>query len=360
MQLTDAIKNPPVASHVNRPDVTPVLTVALQSCDNLYTQRTTLGHLRNQTIADRLEIVIVTPSTDDLDKVRELLGAFQGYKLIKCPAEAGMSIMRGLGVRAASAPYIAIGEDHCAPHPTWAAKLVEAFELPERYDGVAVAVHNASPASMLSWANLAFGYLYWMAPVTRGPVDMIPGSNAVLRKASLEQFGDKLLDMFGREGGLQEKMKAGGSKFISYPDAKVFHKNLARWSSTWQLRYCVGANLACSMIQNKKMSMPVRIVRSLLTPIDGVFRMLKIVKRLKQRGYKMTPKILLGGVVASIMHALGMLIGFWTGGEAAEMELYWLEFHRDQHMLPGERGRNIVLDHCPEYKNDPSYQPVPM
>ncbi len=360
MEITEDIKNPPTQSHVNTPDQPPVLSVALQSCDSLYTQRTTLGHLRNQTIAEKLEIVIVTPSTDDLEKVKELLDAFQGYKLVTCPAEAGMSIMRGLGIRAATAPYIAIGEDHCAPHPTWAEKIVEAFELPEQYAGVAVAVHNANPKSMLSWANLAFGYLNWMAPVKRCEVQMIPGSNAVFRKAALDVFGDELLDMFGREGGLQEKMAANGAKFIQYPDAKVFHKNLALWSSTWELRYCVGANLANAKIKQKNMGMGMRAIRSLFTPVDGAFRMVKIVKRLTQRGYKLTPKILVGGFVASSMHALGMFIGFWNGGEGAEMKLYWSEFHRDQHMLPNERGRNVVLDHCPELESDASYQPVPL
>ncbi|MEM1212103.1 MAG: glycosyltransferase [Planctomycetota bacterium] len=360
MEFPDHILNPPTQSHANRPDQPPKLSVALQSPDNLTTVKTTLGHLRNQTIAEDLEIVMVTPSIDDLDAVRDVLSAFQGYTLVTCPAEEGMSIMRGLGIRASTAPYIAIGEDHCAPHPTWAEKLLEAFDLPEGYAGVAVAVHNANPASMLSWANLTFGYLNFMAPLKRCEVPMIPGSNAVFRKAALDKFGDDLLSMFGREGGLQEKMVAQGDKFIQYPDAKVYHKNLARWSSTWALRYHVGANLAHAMITKKNMGMGMRAVRSLFTPIDGAFRMLKIVKRLTQRGYKLTPKILIGGAIASAMHALGMFVGLWNGGEGSEMELYWLEFHRDQHMLPGERGRNVVLDHCPELADEGSYQPVPL
>ena len=98
MELTDDIKNPPTQAHVNKPDTEAVLSVCLQSCDNLNTQRTTLGHLRNQTIAGKLEVIIVTPTTDDLDKIKDLLDAFQGYKLVTCPAEAGMSIMRALGI----------------------------------------------------------------------------------------------------------------------------------------------------------------------------------------------------------------------------------------------------------------------
>ena len=360
METPEETQDQPVQAHINRPDQQPVLSVALQSCDNLNTQRTTLGHLRNQTIADQIEIIIVSPSIDDLDSISELLSAFQSYKLVTSSAEAGLSVMRGLGIQSATAPYIAIGEDHCAPHPTWAEKILEAFDLPEQYDGVAVAVHNANPQSMLSWANLAFGYLNWMAPVKQCEVQMIPGSNGVFRKSALDVFGDDLLAMFGREAGLQEKMAAKGSKFIQYPDAKVYHKNLALWSSTWDLRCKVGANLAHAMITKKKMGMPVRIIRSLLTPLDGGFRMLKIIKRLKQRGYRLTPKILIGGAIASTMHALGMFIGMWTGGDGAEAELFWMEFHRDQHMHSGERDRNVVLDHCPELEDTPSYQPVPL
>lgn len=360
MDTPEQAQDRPVQAHVNRPDQQPVLSVALQSCDNLNTQKTTLGHLRNQTIAEQLEIIIVSPSVDDLDSIRELLGAFQGYKLVTSSIEAGLSVMRGLGIQYAAAPYIAFGEDHCAPHPTWAEKILEAFDLPEQYDGVGVAVHNANPKSMLSWANFAFGYLNWMAPVKNCEVQMIPNSNGVFRKSALDVFGDDLLAMFGREGGLQEKMAARGSKFIQYPDAKVYHKNLALWSSTWGLRYNVGANLAHAMITKKKMSMPVRIIRSLFTPLDGAFRMLKIVKRLTQRGYRLTPKILIGGAIASTMHAMGMLIGLWTGGEGAEAKLLWMEFHRDQHMLPGERDRNMVLEHCPEFKDAPGYHPVPL
>ena len=67
-----------------------------------------------------------------------------------------MSTRTATAVVAATAPIVALTENHCFPDPDWAEKLVAAYD--GDYAGVAPAIGNANPETTLSWAMYGAGY----------------------------------------------------------------------------------------------------------------------------------------------------------------------------------------------------------
>ena len=83
-------------------------------------------------------IVVDDGSTDDTSAV----GHRHGARVIRHPANRGLSAARNSGVLAAGAPVVAFLDDDCVPEPSWARKLLAAHG-----DGVIGVGGPVSPAS---------------------------------------------------------------------------------------------------------------------------------------------------------------------------------------------------------------------
>lgn len=67
---------------------------------------------------------------------------------------------RAAGVRAATAPVVALAEDHAFPAPGWAEAFIERHG--EGWAAVGPVISNANPRSATSWANLLIEYAPWL------------------------------------------------------------------------------------------------------------------------------------------------------------------------------------------------------
>src|ERR1041384_1659609 len=102
------------------------MSVVLVTPDNYETIRKTMEHLRVQTVAEQLEVVIVAPSASTLNISAEDTAGFHHVRLV----ENGEIISTGkaiaAGVRAANAPVVAYAEEHSYPGRDWAEALIKA------------------------------------------------------------------------------------------------------------------------------------------------------------------------------------------------------------------------------------------
>jgi glycosyltransferase involved in cell wall biosynthesis len=105
------------------------MTVVVCSKDGADGIGRTLRSLRAQTIADRLEVVVVDDGSADATAA---VAADAGATVVRHPRNRGLAASRNSGVRAASAPVVAFIDDDCEADARWAELLLDGYE-----DGVA-------------------------------------------------------------------------------------------------------------------------------------------------------------------------------------------------------------------------------
>ncbi len=187
---------------------TAAMSVVLVTPDDVRTIRRTLRHLREQTIASALELVLVAPSLETLgldDEDAAGLGAVQVVDLgtIEVLADA-----RAAGVARASAPIIGFAEDHCYPAPRWAESIVAAHR--RGGDAVCPQMHNENPRSALSRAAMVLQFCSCAAPTTTGPRPGLAWHNTSYRRDALLVYGTELGWWLTAEGPIQDRLRESG------------------------------------------------------------------------------------------------------------------------------------------------------
>src|SRR5262249_35044767 len=81
------------------------------------------------------------------------------------------------GVRRASAPIVALAENHSFPEPGWAAALIQAHRAAPSRAAVGPELGNANPERAVSWAYLFSYFGRWAEPAAAGIVEVLPGHN---------------------------------------------------------------------------------------------------------------------------------------------------------------------------------------
>ncbi|HEY8668566.1 MAG TPA: Gfo/Idh/MocA family oxidoreductase, partial [Tepidisphaeraceae bacterium] len=216
----------------------PRLSAILVTPDNYATIRRTVSHLRRQTAAADIELVIVAPRLDALNLIEEELTAFHSHQLVEHGPIRTVAIAFTAGIRAARAPIIALCEDHSFPEPQWAAALLQAHQ--QNVAAVGPVVFNANPVNSVSQADLLVGYGPWLEPHPAGRLSHLPGHNSSYKRDILLAYGDRLESMMEAETVMQWDLVARGHALYLEPAARLAHTNFAVLGVFLKVQYNVG------------------------------------------------------------------------------------------------------------------------
>jgi len=183
--------------------------------------------LRAQTVCEKLEIVIVASSEAELG-LNEELTEFHSIRVVEFGEVKSLAGPRVAGIRAASAPFVALGEDHAFPEPRWAELPLQAHR--NECAAVGPAFVNGNPG-MLSWMSLVIDYGRWMEPVGAGPTGDVPGHNSSWRRSLLLEYGNDLEWMMQAPTIMHWELRAKGHQLYLEPAAKVHHVNISLLAS---------------------------------------------------------------------------------------------------------------------------------
>lgn len=142
---------------------------------------------------------------------------------IVLPVSADTTIpqMRSLAFDRATAPTVAVIEDHVLVPPGWAQEMVSA-----RSDGVRVVggtLVNAATERTVDWAAFLCEYSHVLTQLTPGPADWLVGNNTSYERTLLDEFRGTVRT--GRwENVLHDAMKQRGVVLWCAPDIVVLHK----------------------------------------------------------------------------------------------------------------------------------------
>jgi hypothetical protein len=141
---------------------------------------------------------------------------------IVMPVPPGTSIprMRAMAFARATAPAVAVIEDHVMVPRGWARSLLDA--LAAGADVAGGGVENGAVESLVDRMAFVCEYSHLLPPLPAGPVANITGNNVVYRRAALERWR-AVVDEARWEDHLHAAMRRGGAVLVSHPEIVVRH-----------------------------------------------------------------------------------------------------------------------------------------
>jgi GT2 family glycosyltransferase len=325
--MTDAARTTP------GPVAQPGLSVVLAAPDGYGSVRQTVAHLRAQTALDRVELVLVLPpgsaaNADDAD-----LREFRWLKRVEWPS-GSVGAANAAGVRQASAPVVALAEDHCFPEPGWAEALLQAHR--EDWAAVGPGVRNANPATAVSWADFFIGYGPWMLPADRREADFLPGHNSSYKRELLLGYASGLEQLLEAETVLHWDLRRRGLRLLLEPAAVAAHTNFSLWRSWLPVQYCAGRLFAGSRV----LGMPswkrlLYVAGAPLIPLVRLARIARQAVRARLAGRFLASLHALA--VGLALDGLGQFMGYLAGTGAAREQVARYEYRRVDHVTEHDR-----------------------
>ena len=295
--------------------------------DRFDTVRRIVRALRKQSICDRLELVIVAPSVDCLDIDRVETKGFAAVQVVELGGSlCSTSVARSVGIRAATAPVIALTEDHCFPAADWAEKLLARHD--EGWAGVGAVFGNANPATAVSWANFLVEYGDFAEPVAGGEASMIPGHNSSYKRHVLLGYGDRLPQMLEAETAMQWDLIAKGHHFYLEPEARSFHLNYSMLGRSLPLRFDGGRLFAANRARD--WSVAKRALFTFASPLIPLVRFSRVVRTVHGLGRQIPLRTLPTAALLLLVDGVGEMVGYAAGAGSAMRKLSDGEFRRER------------------------------
>ncbi|MBI3300778.1 MAG: glycosyltransferase [Deltaproteobacteria bacterium] len=322
-------------SNHHSPDMSVVIVT-----DRYQTIRQTVRRLRAQTARDRLELVIVTPSSETLEPDDTELADFPWVRVVAVGTLGSLSWAGVPGIRQASAPLVALTESHSYPAPGWAEALIVAHQEP--WAAVGPVIGNANPGSLVSWTNLLLDYGRWIDPAPAGEIDDLPGHNSSYKRALLLDYGAELETLLEAETVLHEDLRARGYRLYLEPAAKTYHLNVTLLSSWIAERFHAGRRFAAARAQH--WSPLWRLLYTAGAPLIPLVRLPRILGDIRRigRGRTLLPWILPALIVSLVVNAAGEIVGAACSGGNAMLRLSEMELNKIPHLA--KRHRQAVTE----------------
>jgi hypothetical protein len=298
--------------------------------DRFRTIRRVFARLREQTVKDQLEIVIVIPSGSREGDDTLSFEDFASFQIVEIPTVHPMPVARASGIRAATAPIVFLGETHSFPGPAFAEKLIAAHS--GDWDVVVPGFSNANPESALSWEAFLSDYGMWNETLPSGQVGGGPTWNVAYKRSVLGEVDDRLERAMEHGDELALWFRARGGRAYFEPAARIEHANVSKGSSWIEQRFLCGLLVANARKQRWSVGKRLLyVVASPLIPAVIMYRLRKPLKNLMSNGT--LPLAALGAMlVGTIVRTAGEVVGYTVGASPEaqprmdEFELHKLAF----------------------------------
>ena len=323
----------------------PSISVVTVTAGDFANVRRTLRHLRAQTVANQIELILVAPSDEAVaDREPGELEGFARVEIITVGPIDNVDHAAADGIHRATAPVVALVEDHAYPEPGWAAAMIAAHSGP--WAAVGSTMVNANPQNPLSWTNLLIAYGPWTDTMTdkmKGAeaqeeavveVDALPGHNISYKRDVLVEYGDALANALGRSGELPNALTKRGHRFALATGARLAHANPSLFSSTADLRFSAGRLYGAKRAEQGNWSPAQRLLYTLGGPLIPLVRFRRLRQELFGDGQRreiagrVQPALLLG----LVLDGLGQMAGYAAGAGSTPDKLATFEMDRPQHL----------------------------
>lgn len=159
--------------------------------------------------------VVVADCTDEETR-RRVRDEWPDVNLLGFDEPTTIPALRAAGIAAATAPYVALIEDHCVVRNGWSARLLARHG--DGYSVVGGSVRNGARDRIRDWAAFLFEYSAFLEGGPTGPVGALVGMNVSYDRRALGAIED-LLRRGRWENWLHERLVQRG--FVLYADDRA-------------------------------------------------------------------------------------------------------------------------------------------
>ena len=302
----------------------PLVSVVL-AVDRVETGAETLDALAGQTIASRVEAVLVGPG---LVAPPDRFSGLAGITVIEHDLCA-LAQARAAGVLACSAPYVFVAETHGFPAPTCLERLVAVAA--SGADAVLPRFVNANPETARSWASLFATYVAYTG-LERRDLESVSLHNALFRRGPLTEVARREPRDLVYGLGLSAEFRDQRRRMAYEPEAVLHHLNVARPVSIVTDRFT--SSWLWAGMRRRRLTLLRRTAHVLATPLVPFLFLAHVLRsdgwrELREQTPRGTLSVL---ALATLPVAAGELLGYATGAREAERRHVDLELHRREHM----------------------------
>lgn len=236
----------------------PALTIVIVTLGGIAELAVPLPGLLSQTIAKRIELIIVaadgTVSSADLAS----LNGFHSVRCVSLAQIGNRASDAAAGVAVASAPFVGLHENHTRAEPYTYERLLAAFQP---MDAALAPVFYPANGEM-SWgvAMASIAHAEAAPPNDDGAKSALVLHHAVYRTNLVKPFGKTLRN----EPKVQSELLAAGHALRYVPQTVVWHLNEARPNRVLSDSFALGRAFGYS--RSRTIGLPERAGRALLVP----------------------------------------------------------------------------------------------
>jgi hypothetical protein len=233
----------------------PAFAVVLASCRDSALAAAALHALKPQCAAAGAPLIVARAAAADSPELTALL---EGCTVVRCPPGASIPAIRGAGLAAANAEWVALTEDNCVADAGWLAALRRAAR-----PGIAVlggVMGNAQMARALDWGAFFAEYGFFGAARPEpgpGQALLVTGANVAYHHAVLADVAAWAQAGIW-ENEIHARLAARGSRLALAPDAIVRQNLTYRLAPFCRDRYEHGRDYA--RVRAGQTSLPQRAV----------------------------------------------------------------------------------------------------
>lgn len=200
-----------------------------------------LERIEQQTIRGALEVIVCDRLRDDTAETARL--RFPNVHVESSPDDATIPQLRWSGLKKASAPIVAVIEDHSMLPRTWAEEVLEAHR---QYEGetegvIGGPVENGTTATVFDWAFFLTEYAPLLPPMSAQKAG-VAGGNVSYRRALLPLEDDRFANLW--ENHLLEELKRRGVAVRIHPGMTLLHRNPFTRQEFRRQRYLFSRSIA--------------------------------------------------------------------------------------------------------------------
>jgi hypothetical protein len=324
----------------------PALSVVFAVRGGFANARKAVECLLAQTIAPRIELIVVSNDPEILRAIESFLPAGGCFSRSEFVLHAGRDLAsdRIRGAREAVGGLIAFTEDHSFPAAHWAEEIVAAFGSSKHVLAAAPLLRNPNPATAIGSAHFLLNHGVNEGGRSAGrfeDCEHLPWHGTVYRRdVFLSAIGGGHVELLQAESFLQETVRRShpAARFVRCPRTWMNHVNMSRLRPALLLAFHGGRIFGAVRADMRHWGYGIRIARSALFPLVAVLAIWRKAALLRDRSSLLrTCGRMTVAVPLAFFHALGEAVGTCFGMGESDRAFADFEYDRSRFVVPAER-----------------------